>query len=140
LAAAVLAMMAVSASASAQHAEEPAPKAIPIGNPGTWIPADGYPAAARASGEHGRVAFTLDVDETGRVSDCKVTTSSESPLLDETTCYYMTANGRFTPPRDAKNKPVPGKWSSAMVWKLEIAPPEPTPAPAPAPAAPAKPK
>ncbi|MGN6820343.1 MAG: energy transducer TonB [Sphingomonas sp.] len=105
--------------------DEPVPTAKPIGNPGTWIPQDGYPAPARATGEQGRVSFTLSVDETGRVSDCKVTKSSESPLLDETTCNYMTANGRFEVARDKKNKPIPSKWSSSMLWKLETPPPPP---------------
>ena len=117
------------------------PKPTPIGNPGSWIPADGYPPAARASAEEGRVSFTLDVDETGRVSECKVTTSSGSPLLDDSTCNYMTANGRFTPPHDAKNKPITSKWSSSMLWKLEVAPAVPAPeAVPPATPAPTKPK
>ena len=59
------------------------------------------------------------IDDTGNVSDCKVTTTSESPLLDETTCNLMTANGRFTPPRDKKNKPIASQWSSSVRWKLE---------------------
>ncbi len=119
--------MAFPGTAPAQD-EEPVPKAKPIGNPATWIPANGYPPAAAASGEQGRVAFTLTVDETGRVSECKVTQSSESPLLDESTCNFMTANGRFEVPRNKKNKPTMGTWSSAMTWKLVAAPP---PAPAP---------
>lgn len=123
-----------------QDKEAAVPKPTPIGNPGAWIPADGYPPAARASAEEGRVAFTLDVDETGRVSECKVTTSSDSPLLDDTTCNYMVANGRFTPARDSKNKAVASKWSSAMRWKLEV-PAQPAVAPgATAQTAPAKPK
>lgn len=106
----------------AEEKEAPPPKPVPIGSPASWIPPDGYPSAARDSAEEGRVAFTLEVDESGRVSDCKVTSSSGSPLLDETTCYYMSANARFTPARDAKNKIVPSKWSSAMTWKLEVKP------------------
>ncbi len=125
------AWMMIASPVLAQDKEADTPRPTPIGNPGAWIPADGYPAAARASAEEGRVGFTLDVDDTGRVSDCKVTSSSGSPLLDETTCYFMSANGRFTRARDAKNKVVPGKWSSAMRWKLEAAPP-----PAATPAAP----
>ncbi|MDB5677015.1 energy transducer TonB [Sphingomonas bacterium] len=110
--------------------EEPLPRATPIGNPGSWIPANAYPPAAKASAEEGRVSFKLTIDETGTVSDCKVTTSSESPLLDETTCNLMIANGRFTPPRDKKNKPVASQWSSSVRWKLEAAPPPPTEPPA----------
>jgi len=118
-------MAALCAPSLAQ--DDPLPRATPVGNPGAWIPPDGYPPAAKASAEEGRVAFTLAVDETGRVTDCKVTTSSESPLLDETTCNFMMANGRFTPPRDKKNKPVASQWSSSVRWKLEAPAPAATP-------------
>lgn len=127
MALAVAASMTIASGAAAQKrppAEKgAAPRPTPIGSPGSWIPADGYPPAARASAEEGRVGFTLDVDDSGRVSDCKVTSSSESPLLDQTTCYFMSANARFTPPRNAKGKAIPSKWSSSMLWKLEAAPP-----------------
>jgi TonB family protein len=123
---AVSALALVAMSAIAQDA--PLPRATPIGNPGAWIPPNAYPPAAKASAEEGRVAFTLMIDESGSVSDCKVTTTSESPLLDETTCNYMTANGRFTPPRDKKNKPVASQWSSSVRWKLEAPPPPVAPA------------
>jgi len=69
------------------------------------------------------------------VTDCKVTKSSESPLLDETTCNFMTANGRFEVPRNKKNKPTASKWSSSMMWKLENPPPPPAAAPTPVPPA-----
>lgn len=123
-----LAVLAFPTVAQAQDDDEPIPTAKPIGSPGGWIPQDGYPPAARATGEQGRVSFTLSIDDTGRVTDCKVTKSSESPLLDETTCNFMTANGRFEIARNKKNKPTPSKWSSSMMWKLETPPPEPVPA------------
>ena len=135
-----LAVLAFPTVAQAQDDDEPIPTAKPIGNPGSWIPQDGYPPAARATGEEGRVGFTLSIDDSGRVTDCKVTKSSESPLLDETTCNFMTANGRFEVARDKKNKPTPSKWSSSMMWKLETPPPEPVPsasAPVPVGSAPA---
>jgi TonB family protein len=133
-------MMALMGVAPAMAQDEPALKPTPIGNPGAWIPMDAYPPAAKASAEEGRVAFTLDVDNAGHVNECKITKSSDSPLLDETTCNLMTANGRFTPPKDKKGKPVASKWSSAVTWKLAVTPatPEPVapgqPAVAPAPA------
>ena len=63
------------------------------------------------------------IDDTGRVTDCKVTKTSELPLLDETTCNFMSANGRFSRARDKKSKPTPSKWSSSIRWKLETPPP-----------------
>ena len=128
--------VAVLMTASAANAQDAPPIAKPIGNPGTWIPENAYPPGARASGEEGRVAFILTIDETGRATDCKVTTSSESPLLDETTCTLMVANGRFTPPRDKKGKPVESRWSSSVRWKLETPPPPVAPDSAPSAAKP----
>jgi TonB family protein len=118
-------MIALAAALPAMAQDEPAPKPVPIGNPGAWIPMEAYPPAAKASAEEGRVAFTLDVDNAGHVNVCKVTTSSGSPLLDDTTCNLMTANGRFTPPKDKKGKPVESRWSSSVRWKLEAATPPP---------------
>lgn len=124
-----LAMLSAVVLPTSVAAQEAAPKPKPIGNPGTWIPAGSYPPGARASAEEGRVTFTLDVDETGRATACKVTKTSESPLLDETTCTLMEVNSRFEPPRDKKNKPIASKWSSSILWKLETPAPEPAPAP-----------
>ena len=118
-----VALAAIIAAGPALAQDEPLPRATPIGNPGSWIPPDAYPPAARASAEEGRVGFTLKIDDTGAVSDCKVTVTSESPLLDETTCMLMSTNGRFTPPRDKKNKPTASQWSSSVRWKLETPPP-----------------
>lgn len=123
----IVSILAVTFATPALAQESPAPRPTPIGNPGDWIPPNAYPPPARASAEEGRVTFTLDVDETGRAVDCKVTMSSGSPLLDETTCALMSANARFTPPRDKKNRPIASQWSSSVRWKLETAP-----APAPA--------
>jgi TonB family protein len=133
---AVLATALVLWAAHAVAQDDALPRATPIGNPGAWIPPNAYPPAAKASAEEGRVTFKLTIDETGSVSDCKVMTSSESPLLDETTCNLMLANGRFTPPRDKRNRPVVSQWSSSVRWKLEAAPPPVALPPAPAPAKP----
>ncbi len=129
------------APAAAWAQDDEVPRAKPIGSPGTWIPANSYPEMAKRSAEEGKVSFVLEVDETGRVTDCKITQTSDSPLLDETTCALMSANGRFEVARDKKNKPVPSRWSSSVTWRLDRAPdPAPPSAGAPAPAgAPGKP-
>ncbi len=130
----ILALLAAATAPAAAWAQgDEVPRAKPIGNPGAWIPAGAYPELAKRSAEQGRVSFMLDVDETGHVSDCKITKTSESPLLDETTCALMTANGRFEIARDKKNKPIPSRWGSSVTWKLETTPPEPAPAPGGAP-------
>ena len=130
-----LLLAAILAPTAAQAQDDSVPRAKPIGSPATWIPPGSYPEFAKRSAEEGKVGFTLEVDEAGRVSDCKVTQPSGSPLLDETTCTLMSANGRFEIARDKKNKPIPSRWSSSVTWRLDTvtAPP---PAPAPVPVAP----
>ncbi|OYY90261.1 MAG: hypothetical protein B7Y45_08140 [Sphingomonas sp. 28-66-16] len=90
----------------------------PIGNPGSWFPADSYPPAAKAASQEGRTAFSLDIDNRGRILACNIIESSGSELLDSTTCSQLIANGRFKPAVDASGKPIAGKFRSAMRWAL----------------------
>lgn len=108
--------------------DKPAPsRPVPIGNPGSWIAPDSYPDAARNAGLQGRVAYTIHVDKAGMPTNCIVTESSGSDLLDTAACQQMLANARFKPSLDQKGRPVRGEWPSATRWKLDV-----TPAPAPA--------
>jgi periplasmic protein TonB len=86
-----------------------------------------YPAAALAAREQGDVGFSLDVGPNGRVSNCTITRSSGSTLLDDATCRVIGSRARFTPALDVTGAPVPDRIAGKIVWKL---PPEP-PAPAP---------
>lgn len=111
-------------STAAVRGEAPPPAAangagpVPLGDINTWFPPESYPAQARARGEAGRTAFALDIDAQGRVTNCSILESSGSELLDSTTCSQAILNGRFHPARDAGGKPVAGRWSSAMRWKI----------------------
>lgn len=90
----------------------------PIGTVASWFPEDSYPPAARAAGQAGRTAFSLDIDPLGRVTGCNIVETSGSELLDSTTCSQAILNGRFKPARDASGRAVPGRWVSAMRWQL----------------------
>lgn len=90
----------------------------PIGAVASWFPEDSYPPAARAAGQAGRTAFSLDIDPLGRVTGCNIVETSGSELLDSTTCSQAILNGRFKPARDASGRAVPGRWVSAMRWQL----------------------
>ncbi len=104
---------------------EPAPPAPPVGTRpepigrlGDWFPPESYPTQARARGQEGQTVFALDLDARGRITNCTIVQSSGSDLLDSTTCAQLISNGRFKPARDAEGKPVPGRFQSAMRWKL----------------------
>lgn len=95
-----------------------APQATPVGNPASWFPADAYPPQAKAAGMEGRTAFSLNIDDKGRITGCNITSSSGSTLLDSRTCELLVTNARFKPATNAQGQAVAGTWNSAMVWKL----------------------
>ncbi|QNQ10682.1 energy transducer TonB [Sphingomonas alpina] len=103
----------------------PAPPRIavpvtPRGNQGDWFPQDSYPAAARRAEAEGRVSVQVTVDTRGRVSACRVTSSSGNSDLDEATCRLATRNGRFNPAKDANGTPIESTTSiRAVKWQIE---------------------
>lgn len=87
-------------------------------DPNSWMAGTAYPADARARHEQGKVGFTVEVDQTGRVTNCRITTSSGSKSLDSATCATVSAKARFTPAHDASGKNVAGHFSSTSNWAL----------------------
>lgn len=65
-----------------------------------------YPTGLGEKGVQGTVAVRYLVREDGRVSDCQVTRSSGSKMLDDTTCRLITERFRFRPSRDEQGRPV----------------------------------
>ena len=93
---------------------------------------DDYPAAALRAEEQGAVGFSLDVDASGRVMACTVTSSSGFSILDSTTCRLMTMRARFRPARDSDGGPTADRAIGRIVWRIEKPPePEPTAPPPP---------
>lgn len=94
--------------------------------PGSWVMTADYPADSLRANEQGSSAFTVTVDTQGRVKDCRITGSSGSPRLDETTCRLVTQRARFTPATDSKDNPIEGTYSNRVRWVLPaVTPPEP---------------
>ena len=90
-----------------------------LSNPGTWVTVDDYPADAYAAGQQGSVRVTYNVDAQGRIENCQVASSSESPSLDAATCSLITSRGRYSPARDATGKAIPGpKMSMRFNWAI----------------------
>lgn len=92
----------------------------PRGQPQTWVINDDYPPAALRAREQGTTGFRLDIDATGRVTDCTVTSSSGSPLLDETTCTLLKRRALFNPAEDAQGAKIAASWTSRFRWELPI--------------------
>lgn len=98
----------------------------PMDYPGNWVTTADYPSASLRANEQGTTAFALIVDKTGRVKECRITVSSGSPLLDETTCRLVTQRARFTPAVDAQDNPIEGTYSNRVRWVLPaVTAPEP---------------
>lgn len=107
------------------HVEAPpAPKpsmaspAKPRGNPGLWVTNDDYPSSAIREGVQGTTGFRLDVGPDGKVTNCSVTSSSGSGVLDDTACRLLTRRARFTPAKDAAGNGLPSSYTSRVKWQI----------------------
>jgi periplasmic protein TonB len=87
-------------------------------NLASYVSNDDYPTAAIRNEEQGTTRFRLGVGADGRVTDCIVTASSGSSVLDSATCRLMRSRARFTPARDSEGKARGDTVSSAIVWML----------------------
>lgn len=77
-----------------------------------------YPDAALRARQQGRVAVRLGVSAEGRVTDCTVTASSRSAVLDASTCRILFSRVRFEPARDAQGIAVAGTFETFVDWSL----------------------
>ncbi len=100
--------------------------ARPKGNPGLWVTTSDYPSAALRDEISGVTRFRLIVEADGRVSQCDITQSSGSEILDTATCRLIVRRARFNPAVDEAGNPTVGYFSSAVRWIIPVAmPPEP---------------
>lgn len=95
-----------------------AKKLTPRGSPQSWVTDDDYPPAALRAEQAGTVGFRLDVDAGGRVTDCTVTSSSGSSLLDSTACSLLKRRARFNAAEDAGGNKIPAAFNSRITWKI----------------------
>lgn len=99
---------------------------VPLSNPAFWAMPSDYPLEALRVNEQGTAGFAVQVNKLGLVSECRITSSSGSPRLDEATCRLVTQRGRFAPARDRQGEPTTGAYASRVRWVLpETTPPEP---------------
>ena len=87
-------------------------------SPGAYFNADAYPPAALRAGEQGRVVARLEIDDTGRVVSCTVTTSSGSASLDQTTCRIALDRISFTPAADRRGRAIASTYILPVRWVL----------------------
>lgn len=94
-------------------------KAVPRGNPGTWVSRDDYPARAIREEWTGVTRFRLDIGTDGRVTGCTVTAGSGHVELDRVACARVSARARFDPAKDESGVKTAGTYESAIRWQIE---------------------
>jgi protein TonB len=86
------------------------------GDPSQWITNDDYPPSALRDGREGRTAIAWDINAQGKVENCRVTSSSGSPDLDETACRLIVRRGRYSPAKDTNGQPMRSTASRTVRW------------------------
>ncbi|MGJ3649973.1 energy transducer TonB [Sphingomonas sp. GlSt437] len=85
-----------------------------------WFSQDYYPPAAKKASIEGRVGVLLSIGADGRVSGCRVVSSSGNQDLDDTTCRLAQRFGRFRPAQDDAGNPIASELRLPPVrWQLK---------------------
>jgi TonB family protein len=84
----------------------------------TYVKDSDYPATATRKEEGGTVAFVLLIDEAGKIADCTLTQTSNSPTLDAQSCAIFVARAQFSPATGADGKPTRDAISSHIRWVM----------------------
>ncbi len=90
----------------------------PRGNAAAWFGTDDYPARALREEAEGTTGISYDIGADGRVTACRVTSSSGNADLDETTCRLMMRRGRFTPAQDQGGNPIASTGTRRVTWQI----------------------
>jgi len=100
----------------------PAPKlaqaATPKGNPGSWVTQDDYPPRALREERVGTTGVAWDINTEGKVENCRITSSSGSPDLDDAACKNITRRARYKPALDTNGNPIRASASRRVVWRM----------------------
>ena len=80
--------------------------------------AEDYPRDALKNGKHGTTYFAYLVGTDGLLKGCRITRSSGSRLLDDTTCRLAIARFRFRPALDTAGRPVASEVRGDQKWVL----------------------
>jgi len=83
-----------------------------------------YPAGIGEAGVGGAVSVIFTILADGNVTDCRITRSSGSPALDDTTCRIIERRYFFEPSRDERGRPIRSRMTENHEWIVEDLPPE----------------
>ena len=80
-----------------------------------WVSTIDYPPGPALKGEDGKVQYSLAIKANGKVSSCKVTTSSGFPDLDNESCALIRSRSHFAPGKK-DGIAVPSHYEGSITW------------------------
>ncbi|RYG89043.1 MAG: hypothetical protein EON58_19530 [Alphaproteobacteria bacterium] len=88
----------------------------PKSSPGFWLTLADYPSAMLARDQAARIIFRLGVDETGRVSNCRIVSAAGDAKFQQVTCRALRDRAQFTPALDAGGRPMQSVYINTVKW------------------------
>lgn len=79
---------------------------------------ENYPRRAAQEEIEGTVGVRVTVTTEGRATNCSVTSSSGSNILDDAACKDLERYGRFDPALNDDGNPISASWSTRITYKL----------------------
>nr|WP_298897035.1 energy transducer TonB [uncultured Altererythrobacter sp.] len=92
--------------------------ATPRNDPGRWVTDSDYRTIWINREWTGTARFSLEINASGRVTNCQITRSTGHNALDNATCQLITKRARFRPATDVSGQAVPSTYSNAISWEL----------------------
>ena len=92
--------------------------AAPRNDPGRWVTTRDYKRTWVSREMTGTGQFTFSVAANGRVTDCRVVSSTGHSALDRATCRLVSSRARFNAARDNSGNVVAGDFNTSIVWQL----------------------
>ncbi len=97
---------------------QPSKAATAKGNPGDWITDADYPPSAQREERQGTSTIAFEINEQGRVENCRTTGSSGSSDLDDAACRLITRRARYSAALDTTGRPLRSNKTLSFRWRL----------------------
>ncbi|OYX37560.1 MAG: hypothetical protein B7Y98_12050 [Sphingomonas sp. 32-62-10] len=86
------------------------------GRPENWLTSNDFPRGPNQRGQSGALTFRLDVQETGRVSGCRVLFRTDPDDFADLTCKLLMKRAAMSPALDEHGKPVKSFYIRKVQW------------------------
>lgn len=91
-------------------------RSTPTNDPADWARTSDYPMEMMMHAQSASVEYRLNIDPTGRITDCVVQDSTTPPEIGPHTCALIRRRARFTPAHDKDGNPVADFYISRVNW------------------------